>query len=123
MQLKIVFHIATAVVSSFYIAGPRAQPPEQARISDVSIGFATAIVKDKPGLLSIHGTPGEWAAFETYLARPSRKSKKNLEGQAQNKRVAGNIELQACSVGSVMAQYPNKKWLFIGHSLGNNLTW
>jgi hypothetical protein len=88
MQLKIVFHIVAAVVSAFHIDGLRAQPSEQARISDTSIGFAAAIVKDhrmvdqsivyaysgdqgNPGLLFIHGTPGGWDAFETYLASPS----------------------------------------------------
>lgn len=166
MQLKIAFHIAAAVVSSFHIAGLRAQPSEQARISHASISFAAAMVKDhrlvdqsiayaysggqdKPGLLFIHGTPGGWAAFETYLTspslqkeyfmvsvdrlgwgksaiskasiKPSRKSKKNSKGQVRNKRVAGDFELQARSIGSVMAQYPNKKWLLIGHSLGASI--
>jgi pimeloyl-ACP methyl ester carboxylesterase len=166
MQLKIVLHIATALACSFYITGLRAQPSEQARISDASIAFAAAIIKDqrmvdqsivyaysgdqdKPGLLFIHGTPGSWAAFETYLAspslqeeyfmvsvdrlgwgksaiskasiKPSGKSKNNTKGQARKKRVAGDFELQARSIGSVMAKYPNKKWLLIGHSLGASI--
>ena len=87
MQLKIAFHITAAIVSSFYIAGLRAQPTEQSRVSDENISFASAIIKDqrmvdqnivyaysgdpaKPGLLFIHGTPGGWGAFESYLASP-----------------------------------------------------
>jgi hypothetical protein len=85
VQLKIAFHITVAVLSSFYLAGLQAQATQQSSPNNSTIGFAAAIVKDqrmddqnivyaysgyldKPGLLFIHVTPGDWAAFETYLA-------------------------------------------------------
>lgn len=116
---------------------------------DQNIFYAYSGDPDKPGLLFIHGTPGDWAAFETYLASPSlqeeyfmisvdrlgwgksvitkanikplRKPNKDLEDQPQNKKIAGDFELQARSIASVMAQYPNKNWLLVGHSLGASI--
>jgi pimeloyl-ACP methyl ester carboxylesterase len=166
MQLKIAFQITVAVLTSFYIAGLRAQATEQLSQNNSSISFATAIIKDqrlvdqnifyaysgdpdKPGLLFIHGTPGDWAAFETYLASPAlqeeyfmisvdrlgwgksviskanitplSKGNKNSENQAQNKKIAGDFDLQARSIASVMAQHPNKNWMLVGHSLGASI--
>lgn len=161
MKLKIALQFSAVILVSFYLVGLRAQPYEQSAVSDASIRFATAVVEDqrmvdqdivyaysgdpeKPGVLFIHGTPGGWAAFESYLASPSLQEEyfmvsvdrlgwgssvinkanikpSNSKGQARDKRIAGDFGLQARSISSVMAQYPKKNWLLIGHSLGASI--
>jgi hypothetical protein len=42
--------------------------------------------------------------------KPLSKRKKNSKDQRQSKKIAGDFELQARSIASMMAQYPNKNW-------------
>ena len=126
-----------------------AQPYQQAPETDPSINFASvkfaqhqlhyAYAGDihKPGIMFIHGTPGGWAAFEGYLNNRTlqkdffmisvdrlgwgrsavTKQSKQVDA-AQNPLSFAN---QAQSLLTVLQQFPEKKWLLVGHSLGASI--
>jgi pimeloyl-ACP methyl ester carboxylesterase len=122
-----------------------AQPYQQAKQSDPAIQFAEHIVDEKklhyaysgseerPGVMFIHGTPGSWPAFETYLNdknlqkhffmvsidRPGwGKSSSNDSSKADQSL---SFATQAELIASVMSLYKNKKWIVVGHSLGASI--
>ncbi len=41
-------------------------------LTQYSLHYALAGDITKPGILFLHGTPGSWSAFKTYLNNPSR---------------------------------------------------
>jgi pimeloyl-ACP methyl ester carboxylesterase len=119
-----------------------AQPYQGAGILDPKIDFADIEVDghnlhyafsgslDKPGVLFLHGTPGGWDAFEIYLSNPKLQrdffmvSVDRLGWGASplpGDLIDGKFELQARSFAAVMQQYPNKRWILIGHSLGASM--
>lgn len=127
-----------------------AQPYQRAKVLDPAIGFAMTATErenihyayagdpEKPGLLFIHGTPGDWGAFEMYLANKSLqqdyfmvsvdrlgwgRSPINDDDQAATAKhpSTGDFTVQARSIIAVMARYPQKKWLVVGHSLGASI--
>jgi len=95
-----------------------------------SIHYAYAGDTAKPGVIFIHGTPGKWQAFSSYLNHRSLREKFFLVSVDRpgwglsnntNAKVTPSFEIQANSIISVMQQYPNKKWIIVGHSLGASL--
>ena len=119
-----------------------AQPYTPTKVKRPEIGFDKVAVDehelfyaysgnvDKPGVIFIHGTPGGWEAFEGYL-----ESKRLQEdfllvsvdriGWGQSaipaKEIDGNFAIQSQSIGAVMNQFPKKKWILVGHSLGASI--
>ncbi|MEM7357846.1 MAG: alpha/beta hydrolase [Pseudomonadota bacterium] len=106
------------------------------------IHYAHAGDEDKPGIIFIHGTPGGWGAFEVYLSNKSlqqdffmvsvdrlgwgasqlnRGLEMNAAAKKINARKTGVFEVQARSILAVMARYPGKRWLLVGHSLGASI--
>jgi len=100
------------------------------KTQDFDIHYAYAGETDKPGVLFIHGTPGGWAAFEVYLQNEvlqrdyfmvsvDRLGWGKSGGKA--KKLRDYFEDQAKSIASVMQQYPDKRWILVGHSLGASI--
>ena len=98
--------------------------------NSVALHYAYSGDIEKPGLLFIHGTPGSWGAFEVYLENSELQKlffmiSVDRLGWGQSpldaKQINGDFVPQAESIKSVMDQYPNKKWILIGHSLGASI--
>ncbi|MFQ3244019.1 MAG: pimeloyl-ACP methyl ester carboxylesterase [Arenicella sp.] len=119
-----------------------AQPYERSEVIDSSISFRSATFAkhkvhyassgnlDKPGVLFIHGTPGDWGAFENYLQSTQLQRDFFLlsvdrlgwgESPLAPELIDGDFDLQARAIKAVMDQYPTKKWTLVGHSLGASI--
>ncbi len=119
-----------------------AQPYERSAVLDSSISFdfassdehkihyAKSGNPEKPGVLFIHGTPGGWAAFESYLE--SKRLQQDFfmvsvdrmgwgRSILDPKSINGDFELQAQTIKAVLDKYPGKKWTLLGHSLGASI--
>ena len=108
--------------------------------------YASAGDTQKPGILFIHGTPGSWPAFEMYLSnatlqkdffmvsvdrpgwgkstnklRETETVKSSRKKPLHNPGKLLNFAVQAQSIAAVLKQYPAKKWLLVGHSLGASI--
>ncbi len=86
--------------------------------------------EEKTGVIFIHGTPGGWEAFEGYLESERLQQDFLLvsidrigwgKSSIPSKEIDGNFSLQSKSVGELMKQYPDKKWILVGHSLGASI--
>lgn len=120
-----------------------AQPYERSTVLDSNIVFKFADVigehrihyassgnPQKPGVLFIHGTPGGWAAFESYLASSQLQRDFFMvsvdrmgwgKSALMPKLINGDFELQAQAIKAILDQYPDKKWTLLGHSLGASI--
>lgn len=119
-----------------------AQTPESATDQSGNVGFHFATVdrhkvryaysgdQNKPGLLFIHGTPGGWDAFESYLN--SKQLQRDFLMVSVDRMgwggspidpqlIDGDFDLQARAIKAVLDQYPSKRWTLIGHSLGASI--
>lgn len=98
--------------------------------------YAIAGDQTKPGLIFLHGTPGSWQAFNSYLQDPTLQQAYFMVsvdrlGWGKSKLAKGNdhnsIKLiqsfshQASSVAMIMDRFPLKKWVVVGHSLGASI--
>lgn len=134
----LIFVIFAGLVSSLVIA----QPYERDDVLSPAIKFNTINAGsdslsyaysgniDKPGVLFIHGTPGGWPAFERYLSY--RKLQRDFfmvsvdrlgwgSSPLPKKQIDGDFERQANAIAEVFKQYPGKKWVVVGHSLGASI--
>lgn len=130
------------VVSFIAIKLAWSQPYEPAETVDLSIKFNTIAENDinihyaysgnqnKPGLIFIHGTPGGWAAFEGYLVSETLQNNFLMvsvdrpgwgKSETKDRKLNGVFDHQARSINAIFQQFPNKKWIVIGHSLGASL--
>ncbi len=130
------------LVGHFFTLATNAQPYEVPVQLDASIGFNEVTVGDhklnyafsgddsKPGVIFIHGTPGGWGAFEVYLANASLQKEFFMVSVDRlgwglsaipSKQIDGDFNIQATSIASVFAQYPDKTWTVVGHSLGASI--
>jgi pimeloyl-ACP methyl ester carboxylesterase len=119
-----------------------AQPYERSAVLNSGISFHFAAFAqhkthyassgnlDKPGVLFIHGTPGDWGAFESYLESTQLQSDFFMvsvdrlgwgESALAPELIDGDFDLQARAIKAVMDQYPTKKWTLVGHSLGASI--
>ncbi|GAA6137265.1 hypothetical protein NBRC116583_10120 [Arenicella sp. 4NH20-0111] len=100
------------------------------RSGEHTIHYAKSGDSAKPGILFIHGTPGGWGAFRSYLESTQLQQdfflvsvdrlgwgKSTLAG----KEINGDFSKQSRAIGAVLEQYPTKKWTLVGHSLGASL--
>lgn len=133
---------ATVLVSLAVNVNVLAQPYERSTISTNTISFhSVAFAKhkihyassgdlDKPGVLFIHGTPGGWEAFESYLQ--STRLQRDFfivsvdrlgwgQSALAPELIDGEFGLQARAIKAVIDQYPMKKWTLVGHSLGASI--
>jgi len=99
-------------------------------VGDHEVFYALAGDINKPGILFIHGTPGGWEAFEGYLESKRLQTdffmvSVDRPGWGNSiipkKQINGSFALQSKGIGSVLEQYPNKKWILVGHSLGASI--
>lgn len=134
--------ITATLISTLVIA----QPYERDQVLNPAIGFnkvtfahkngdkqlhyAYSGNPEKPGVLFIHGTPGGWGAFERYLTNPSLRQELFMvsvdrlgwgESPMEKKDIDGSFNDQANAITRVLAEYPNKKWVVVGHSLGASI--
>ena len=136
--LGVLVLIILAVIN----VGVLAQPYSPSTVRDIGIKFSKAKTgehqisyaysgnEEKPGVLFIHGTPGGWGAFELYLENKRLQDdffmvSVDRVGWGASalplKEVDGNFELQAQTINAVMNNYPGKKWVLVGHSLGASI--
>ena len=122
--------------------GVLAQPYSPSKVRDTNIQFSTASSgeheisyaysgnEEKPGIIFIHGTPGGWGAFELYLENKRLQNDFFMvsvdrigwgASPLPLKEVDGDFELQALTINAVMGNYPDKKWVLVGHSLGASI--
>ena len=151
LEFKLIAAIRFAALLSLLLASSllRAQPYQQSSETDPSIGFdkvsfaqhqmhyAYAGDIDKAGIMFIHGTPGGWDAFEIYLNNKSLQKDFFMVSVDRlgwgksavtepTKQVAEiqnplSFATQAQSLLTVLNQFPEKKWLLVGHSLGASI--
>ena len=97
---------------------------------DINVHYAYAGDTEKPGVIFVHGTPGDWAAFEAYLLSKTLRDDFFVvsvdrpgwgKSQTQDKKLNGVFDHQARSIKAIFDHYPNKKWIVVGHSLGASL--
>ena len=142
--IKRIIGVSTLVFAVCFIAIKLAwsQPYQPAKVVDPSIKFNTVSKDDinihyaysgnqnKPGLIFIHGTPGGWAAFEGYLTSPELQNNFLMVSidrpgwgysETKDRKLNGLFDHQARSVNAIFKQFPNKKWIVVGHSLGASL--
>jgi len=134
----LIFIFIGCLVSSLVIAQPYQRPQVQSpaikfnsiNAGNDSLSYAYSGNIDKPGVLFIHGTPGSWPAFERYLSY--RKLQNDFfmvsvdrlgwgRSALEKKKVDGDFERQAKAIAEVFKQYPGKKWVVVGHSLGASI--
>ena len=148
-KLITAIRFATLVCLLLASALLRAQPYQQSSETDPNIGFARTNFDqhqmhyayagdiEKPGIMFIHGTPGGWAAFEAYLNNRSLQKdffmvsvdrlgwgKSVLAESGKQVSESQNplsFATQAQSLLSILRQFPDKKWLLVGHSLGASI--
>jgi pimeloyl-ACP methyl ester carboxylesterase len=99
-------------------------------VGENSIHYASSGDQRKPGVLFIHGTPGGWDAFESYLESKQLQNDFFMvsvdrmgwgESTIAAPLIDGDFALQAVAIKAVLDQYPLKKWTLIGHSLGASI--
>lgn len=92
--------------------------------------YASAGDPSKPGVLFVHGTPGDWPAFEVYLEDRSLRKDFFLvsvdrlgwgKSVSVNRSVEVDFTPQARSIAALMNHFPNKQWTIVGHSLGASI--
>jgi len=103
---------------------------QNTNVDEHAIFYAYSGDTTKPGILFLHGTPGGWQAFDTYLANQQLQkdffmvSADRLgwgNSAIAPKLINGEFELQARAIVAIMNLYPNKKWTIVGHSLGASM--
>jgi len=144
--VKIVLTIAVGLVA--WPVQTSAQPYERPARDDPSIfmaeythgaynmAYAYAGDVSKPGILFVHGTPGEWQAFGMYLNNRSLqadyfmvsvdrigwgRSTINQDMLAEQQAKSVLFSEQADSITALMDRYQDKKWILVGHSLGASI--
>ena len=119
-----------------------AQPYEVPDQLDTSIRFNTVAAGNdeinyaysgdpsKPGVVFIHGTPGGWGAFEVYLSNKGFQKEFFMVSVDRlgwglsaipSKKIDGDFKNQASAISRVLAEYPEKEWTVVGHSLGASI--
>ena len=134
----LIIFTAGVLISSLVIAQPY-DPNESfnstIQFNKVSTGSDTlnyAFSGDpvKPGILFIHGTPGVWSAFGRYLSYKELQNDFFMvsvdrlgwgNSTLDKKQIDGDFIRQANTIAQVFKQYPNKKWIVVGHSLGASI--
>lgn len=104
---------------------------EQIPFRNLNLHYALSGNPNKPGILFMHGTPGDWGAFEGYLSDQQLQKDYLLvsidrpgwgKSKAEKKdKSLIEFSAQAEAAQSVMAQFPDKNWLVVGHSLGASI--
>jgi len=119
------------------------QPYQRSTVTDEAIAFNTLALDnskvhyayagdvEQPGVLFVHGTPGGWGAFEIYLENKAMQNDFFMvsvdrlgwgeSSLPENQRLDGNFDKQADAIIRIMRNYPSKKWIIVGHSLGASL--
>ena len=142
LKRTIVAFSLLLIVSFIAIKLAWSQPYTPDPVTDSSISFHKISVEggymnyafagddSKPGIIFVHGTPGGWSAFERYLVSKYFQERFFMvsvdrfgwgESLANNGKVNGQFTAQAETIVQVMNQYPHKKWMVVGHSLGASL--
>lgn len=102
----------------------------QLQIGDDSVHYAYSGDTQKQGIIFIHGTPGRWAAFEAYLSNNELQQNFFMvsvdrpgwgKSKTNNRKSNGVFSHQATNISEIFKQYPQKKWIVVGHSLGASL--
>jgi pimeloyl-ACP methyl ester carboxylesterase len=143
-----IVYLAAAFSIAAWSAQIMAQPYERPAADDPSIfmgqythgpynmAYAYSGNVAKPGILFVHGTPGEWQAFGMYLNNRSLQEdyfmvsldrigwgQSTIDEEAMLEQAADSVIFseQAKSIAALMDRYPDKKWILVGHSLGASI--
>ena len=97
--------------------------------NDQDLHFVEAGIPGKPLVVFIHGTPGSWLAFQTYLEDPRLNSNLHLIaldrpgfGRSNHFDKSSSFAAQAAAIAELLKlnQSPRKVTL-VGHSLGGSI--
>ena len=138
--------VSVSIFSSAAQEPPSPAPFEQAdnltdeTTSSINLAFALADTQsihyaysgdtEKPGILFIHGTPGRWAAFSSYLASTQLQREFFMvsidrpqwgESTLSGDQDPTTFATQADAINLIFQDYPDKKWILVGHSLGASI--
>ena len=95
-----------------------------------TVFFANAGNSNQTGVLFVHGTPGGWDAFSRYLQDTELRELFFLtsldrpgwgNSPLDSKQIDGSFALQSAAIGAIFSEYPEKKWIIVGHSLGASI--
>ncbi len=86
-------------------------------------------ITETQAILFIHGSPGRWDAFEDYLSDPALTEHALLISYDRPgwglsniaEESAGKFAEQSAAAIRIMATYPHKRWILVGHSLGASI--
>lgn len=97
-------------------------------INDTPLHYISTGQKDKQTLVFIHGSPGSWEAFKSYLADSLMTNNYRLIAVDRpgfgysDYRKAKNLEAQALLINTLLTQLDNNNpYTLIGHSYGGPL--
>ena len=95
-----------------------------------SVFYAYSGNQEKIGVMFIHGTPGGWSAFHSYLSDTALQEDffmVSLDRPGWGNSVLpadeidGNFATQSSAMGKIFERFPQKKWILVGHSLGASI--
>ena len=136
LKRSIWFQIITLVVlSASSVSSKAVQPKETISFTKLAhagttVFFANSGAADQTGLLFIHGTPGSWEAFQWYLSNPDLQ-KDYFMVSIDRPGWGGSMidvdfdvssfSIHSAAIGAIFDQFPDKKWILVGHSLGASI--
>lgn len=141
LLLVLTVHPVSAQPYTVYNSPPDGVTIHQIEGPDIPVQYALSGNPENTGVLFIHGTPGSWHAFGRYLTntelrddylmvaldRPGWGGSRPLtaNGTPDTKKEKQSdllrFDPQSRAIQLVMNQYPNTRWLLVGHSLGASI--
>jgi pimeloyl-ACP methyl ester carboxylesterase len=108
--------------------GDYAQPGNASGRTD-TIFYQEAGMPGNPLVVFVHGTPGSWHAFESYLKHPRLRDTTHMIavdrlgfGASQDSGVQTSFEVQSDAISQVFeANESSRKIVILGHSLGGSI--
>ncbi|MEO9483837.1 MAG: alpha/beta hydrolase [Ekhidna sp.] len=130
---KIVFLIALAVACEFRIDDSEAKETLETidiQFGDLTVGqrnmhYAYTNLERDTLIVFIHGSPGSWSAFIDFFKADSLLDRFDMIsvdrpgfGESGFGEAEASMEMQAYQINEVLNQFPRKRKILIGHSLG-----
>lgn len=130
MKLLVILFAITLFATNSYAANLSSK---QIQIDGDTLHFVYSGDKNKQPVIFIHGTPGEWSAFQGYLTNPILQKSFFMvsidrlgwgKSVLKQRDVETSFAKQSNAIGSIFTHtFPDvkQKWIIVGHSLGASL--